>query len=186
MEEPRGRPPVGHEAHKQLLAALPVTERRLQLAGVSTAVLEGGDGPPVILLHGPGGYAAHWMRVIPGLVTTNHVIAPDLPGHGTSEVTDGLLDAGRLLTWLGELIKRTCVSPPVLLGQLLGGAIAARFAYDQGAWLSRLVLIDTFGLTQSRPAPEFAHALRQFLMQPTAQTHQSLWRYCACDLDGLR
>jgi pimeloyl-ACP methyl ester carboxylesterase len=48
------------------------------------------------------------------------------------------------------------------------------------------VLIDTFGLTQLRPAPEFAHALTQFLAQPTAQTHQSLWRHCACDLDGLR
>jgi hypothetical protein len=35
-----------------------VTERRLQLAGISTAVLEGGNGAPVVLLHGPGGYAA--------------------------------------------------------------------------------------------------------------------------------
>ena len=61
---------------------MPVTERRLQLAGVSTAVLEGGDGPPVVLLHGPGEYAAHWMRVIPDLVTTHRVVAPDLPGHG--------------------------------------------------------------------------------------------------------
>jgi pimeloyl-ACP methyl ester carboxylesterase len=165
---------------------MPVTERRLQLAGVSTAVLEGGDGPPVVLLHGPGGYAAHWLRVIPALVTTHHVVAPDLPGHGISEVTDGPLDAGRLLTWLGELIERTCVSPPALIGQLLGGAMAARFACDQGARLSRLVLINTFGLTQLRPAPEFARALTQFLVQPTEQTHQSLWRHCAFDLDGLR
>ena len=40
---------------ERLLAGMPVTERRLQLAGVSTAVLEGGDGPPVVLLHGPMG-----------------------------------------------------------------------------------------------------------------------------------
>jgi hypothetical protein len=31
---------------EQLLEGIPVTERRLELAGVSTAVLEGGDGPP--------------------------------------------------------------------------------------------------------------------------------------------
>ena len=67
---------------------MPVTERRLQLAGISTAVLEGGDGPPVMLLHGPSGYAAHWMRVIPELVATHRVIAPDLPGHGASEVVE--------------------------------------------------------------------------------------------------
>ena len=53
---------------ERLLAGIPVTERRLQLAGVSTAVLEGGDGPPIVLLHGPGEFAAKWMRVIPDLV----------------------------------------------------------------------------------------------------------------------
>ena len=69
-------------ARDQLLAGLPVTERRLELAGVSTSVLEGGEGAPIVLLHGPGGCAAHWMRVIPDLATTHRVIAPDLPGQG--------------------------------------------------------------------------------------------------------
>ena len=66
---------------------MPVTERRLLLAGISTAVLEGGDGPPVVLLHGPMANATHWMGIIPGLVATHRVIVPDLPGHGASEVT---------------------------------------------------------------------------------------------------
>ena len=78
-----GRPSAS-SARERLLATMPVTERRLELAGISTAVLEGGDGPPVVLLHGPGEYAAKWMRVIPDLVTTHRVVAPDLPGHGTS------------------------------------------------------------------------------------------------------
>jgi pimeloyl-ACP methyl ester carboxylesterase len=179
-------PPVGVDAREQLLAGLPVTERRLQLAGVSTAVLEGGDGPPVVLLHGPLGYAAHWMRVIPGLVASHRVVVPDLPGHGASEVGGGPLDAERVLAWLGELIERSCVSPPALVGQLLGGAIAARFAVDHGDRLSRLVLVDTFGLRAFEPAPEFGIALHQFLEQPTERTHQSLWRHCAFDLDSLR
>ena len=49
---------------EQLLAGLPVAERRLELAGISTAVLAGGDGPPIVLLHGPGEFAAKWLRVI--------------------------------------------------------------------------------------------------------------------------
>ena len=76
--------------------------------------------------------AAHWMRVIPGLVATHRVIAPDLPGHGASEVTgDGRIDAARVMEWLGGLIEQSCKTPPALVGQLLGGAIAARFASDQ-------------------------------------------------------
>src|SRR2546423_6476131 len=129
----------------RLLAGLAVQERRLELAGVSTAVLEGGDGPPIVLLHEQGEFAARWLRVLPELTRTNRVIAPDLPGHGSSTVTDGELDAERVLAWLGELIERTCPSPPVLVGHMLGGAIAARFAIDHSDPLCPLVLGGPFG-----------------------------------------
>ena len=182
----RQEQPAGENARRELLATMPVAERRRQLAGVSTAVLEGGSGPPLILLHGPAGYAAHWMRVIPGLVATHRVIAPDLPGHGASQFADGPLDAERVLAWLGELIEQTCASPPALVGQLLGGAIAARFASKHPGGVSRLVLIDTFGLRPFKPAPAFGLALNDFLTQPTEHTHERLWHQCAFDLDGLR
>src|SRR5688572_17152231 len=85
---------------ERLLAGVPVSERRLELAGVSTAVLEGGTGRTVVLLHGPGANAAHWMRVIPQLVGTHRVIAPDLPGQGASELTGcGELDGDRVMAW---------------------------------------------------------------------------------------
>ena len=177
---------AGEMARRELLALIPVTERRLQLAGIPTAVLEGGGGPPLVLLHGPAGHAAHWMRVIPGLVATHRVVAPDLPGHGASGLGDGPLDAERVLAWLAELIDRTCTSPPALVGQLLGGAIAARFASRHADRVSRLVLIDSFGLSAFTPAREFSLALSAFLAQPTEQTHERLWRQCAFDLDGLR
>jgi pimeloyl-ACP methyl ester carboxylesterase len=165
---------------------LPVAERRLELAGIPSAVLLGGEGPPVVLLHGPMGYGAHWMGVIPGLAQTHSVIAPDLPGHGASEAGDGALDAPRVLAWLGELIERTCPTPPVLVGQLLGGAIALRFAIERGGSLERLVLIDTFGLAPLQPAPAFGQALMQYQAEPSAATHEALWRHCAFDLDRLR
>ena len=100
------------------------------------------------------------MRVIPDLVTTHRVVAPDLPGHGASAVADGPLDADRVLAWLDELIERTCPSPPVAgRASLLGGAIAARFAVDRGDRLDRLVLVVPFGLAPFEPAPGFGAAL---------------------------
>ena len=41
------------DARERLLAGLPATEQRLRLAGIPTTALAGGDGPPVVLLHGP-------------------------------------------------------------------------------------------------------------------------------------
>jgi pimeloyl-ACP methyl ester carboxylesterase len=171
---------------ERLLDEIPLTEQRRDLAGVSTAVLEGGDGPPVVLLHGPGEFAALWSRVIPELVTTHRVIAPDLPGHGASEMPDGRLDADRVLAWLDELIARTCPSPPSLVGHLLGGAIAARFAVDHGDRIGPLVLVDAFGLSWNRPALRFAIPLAAYIARPTERTRDRFLAQCFVDFDGLR
>ena len=174
------------DAREQLLTGLEVTERRLTLGGISTSVLEGGAGPPLVLLHGPGEFAAKWMRVIPDLVTRHRVVAPDLPGHGASGADGGRLDADRIAAWLGELIERTCTAPPVLVGHVLGGAIAARFAVRRGDRLSQLVLVDTLGLGRFRPAPRFALTLIAFQARPNERTYDRFMRQCSFDLDGLR
>jgi pimeloyl-ACP methyl ester carboxylesterase len=173
-------------ARDQLLATMPVTERQLQLAGVTTAVLEGGDGPPIVLLHGPGEFAALWARVIPDLVKTNRVVAPDLPGHGASGMPDNRLDGDRVLSWLSELIERTCSSPPALVGHLLGGAIAARFASGHAEQLSEVVLVDTFGLGWNRPALRFAIPLVAYIAHPTERTRDRFLAQCFIDFDGVR
>src|SRR5262245_23950529 len=83
VEPPQAAPAaLAREALLELIAELPVKERRLELAGISTAILEGGSGAPVVLLHGPMGCAAHWKGVIPELAATHRVVVPDLPGHG--------------------------------------------------------------------------------------------------------
>ena len=181
----RGRT-AGESARERLLAGLPVTERRLSLNGVLTAVLEGGDGPPIVLLHGPGAYGAHWLHVIPRLVTTNRVIAPDLPGHGASETFDGPLDTRLISGWLDDLIECSCSIPPVVVGQTLGGAVAARFASERSDRLAALALVDTLGLSDFQPTPEFASALNEFLSAPTESTHDLLWSRCAFDLTSMR
>lgn len=177
--------PAG-DAREALLAGLPVAERRLTLAGVATAVLEGGTGAPLVLLHGPGEHATKWLRVLPDLAKRHRVIAPDLPGHGASNIEGGALDVEGVLAWLDALIERTCSEPPVLVGQIVGGAIAARYATRHGARLKALVLADALGLAPFQPAPEFGHALMEFSAQPSEENHDRLWARCAYDLDAMR
>jgi pimeloyl-ACP methyl ester carboxylesterase len=176
---------AGEDARARLLFGLPVNERRLELAGVSTAVLEGGDGPPMVLLAGE--FAAVWMRVLPDLVTTHRVIAPDLPGLGASEVPDGPLDADTPLAWLDELIDQTCAIPPVLVGRGIGGALAARFTIDHSHRVDGLVLVDTYGLDRFRPPPRMALSFIRVLLRPSERGLQRSFRnYCFVDLDGVR
>ena len=182
---PGGEHVAGKETRTRLLEAIPAAERTLELAGVRTPVLEGGEGPPVVILHGLGQFAATWSRVIPRLITTHRVIVPDLPGLGASEVEDGLLGADRVLEWLKELIEATCPSPPALVGHTVGGAIAARFAVDHSDRIDRLVLVDPFGLGAFRPAPRFALAMVGFLARPTEQTRDRFLGQCMLDLEGV-
>jgi pimeloyl-ACP methyl ester carboxylesterase len=171
-------------ARRQLLADAPVTQRFVEAAGITTAVLEGGAGPPLVLLHGPGEFAEGWVPVLPALVATHRVIAPDLPGHGASEGGD--LSGERVLVWLAEVIEQTCPAAPTLVGKTLGGAIAARLALARPDRVQRLVLVDTFGLSDLSPAPRLELALTRFLSRPSERSYDRLMAECMFDVDGLR
>lgn len=173
-------------ARQRLLARLPVREHTLELAGVSTAALEGGQGTPVVLLHGPGAHSLAWMRVIPGLVGAHRLIVPDFPAHGASAAFDGQLDVSRVVAWVAELVERTCATPPVLVGHLMGGSIAAHFAAEHPQKVRKLVLVNTMGLTEFAPMPEFGAAITGFFTEPSRRSHDQLWQHCARDLDGLK
>ena len=181
---------VTHHTSKnrgRILAGLPVKERRLRLNGIGTAVLEGGDGPPIVLLHGPEGHAPLWRPIIPGLVARHRVIAPDLPGYGSSDPVTALeLTPDRLFGWLDDLIECTCPEPPVLVGDVLGGAIAAHFACDRSDRIKSLVLVNTLGLEAFQPPPDFGQVLQDYLTDPSERTHDALWSNCAFDYDAMR
>jgi pimeloyl-ACP methyl ester carboxylesterase len=136
----------GDEARGRLLADLPVTERRLRLAGASTTLLEGGEGPPMVLLHGgtdSGGVS--WAPLIARLSETARVVVPDLPGLGESEPVVEMNEVV-FSDWLAEVVRMTCEEKPTLLTHSLLGSLAARFAIHHGELLRRLVLIGVPGV----------------------------------------
>jgi pimeloyl-ACP methyl ester carboxylesterase len=186
LEDGGGRT-VADELRRRLLAGAPVTERRLELAGVSTAVLEGGEGPPVVLLHGQGGWAGMWLPVIAGLVGAHHVVAPDLPGLGASRADQGPPGAATTLAWLGELIDRTCAAPPVLVGASLGGSIAARFAARDSDRLAGLVLMAMGGLVgKVRIPPAMMLTLVRHGVRPSERTGMAMLRQVSVDPERAR
>jgi pimeloyl-ACP methyl ester carboxylesterase len=176
---------AGRRARAEIVDALPVTERRMELAGMTTAVLEGGEGPPIVLLHGQGEFGAVWFAVIAELCERHRVIVPDLPDHGATKANDVKLDTGAVLAWLDELIDRTCRSKPVLVGHLLGGSIAARYAVEHSDRIAHLVLLDSMGLGWFRPSPKFAVPLVGFIARPSDRSRDRLFAQCFLDTDRV-
>ncbi len=171
---------------RQLLARSSATDTTITVAGVTTGVLWAGDGPPMVLLHGPGEFGGTWLPVLDDLARTHRVIAPDLPGHGASDAPDAGIDVAFLAAWLGDLIDATCPTPPVLVGRGVGGAIAAEFAARHSDRITQLVLVDTMGLAPFDPDPRFGLALHRFLGDPNQGSYERLMDFCAFDLDTAR
>jgi pimeloyl-ACP methyl ester carboxylesterase len=184
--EERGRAPAGGDSRERMLAGLPVTERRLLPAGISTVLLEGGDGPPVILLHGGiecGG--AYWAPVIPQLAVSRRLVVPDVPGLGESAPVTRL-DAAVFTDWFAALLRLTCHEKPTLIAHSLLGSLAARFAAQHGDLLRRLVIYGAPGIGPYRmPLGLRAVAIR-FSLRPSERNEERFERWAFFDLDRAR
>lgn len=96
---------------------LDCTTSRVRFAGVT-----GGEGPPVLLLHGYPQTHATWHAVAPALAARYSVIIPDLPGYGRSRVLDA-----------GPWDKRAVAAELVAMMQALGHQRFAVVGHDRGA-----------------------------------------------------
>jgi len=176
----------GSQARQRLLAGAPVTERRLMAAGVDTNVLQGGDGPPLVLLHGGiecGG--AYWAPVMGRLAQSYRVIAPDVPGLGESEPV-GRLDAATFADWLSAVIGATCVERPALVAHSLLGTLAAGFAAQGGENLRRLVVYAAPGVGPYRIPLGLRMTAIRFGLRPSEKNAERFDDWAFFDLDGAR
>jgi pimeloyl-ACP methyl ester carboxylesterase len=129
-------PPLPFEqAERRLFAAcgLQVASRRVRLANppVAVRVLEAGDGPPLVLVHGSGMSASTWAPLMPYL-GRHRLIAFDLPGFGLSDPFDY---SGRPLRWhagaqLTSLLDALDIERVPIVGTSLGGMWALCLAVD--------------------------------------------------------
>jgi 2-hydroxymuconate-semialdehyde hydrolase len=181
-----GRSLPRDEARRRMLAGATVTERRLQVAGVATSVLEGGAGPPLVLLHGAiecGG--AVWASVLPALADSHRLVVPDVPGLGESEPV-AHLDVDTFAEWLVELLRQTCPHEPTLIAHSLGGGLAARFAAAHDDVLRRLVIYAAPAIGPYRMPLGLRVVAIRFALRPSERTAERFDRYALLDLDRTR
>ena len=173
-------------ARERLLRGLPVQERRLDVNGVATVVLEGGQGPPLVLLHGgiPSG-GAYWAPVIPRLAERHRLVVPDVPGLGESEPV-ARLDPAVFANWFAALLRLTCQERPALFAHSLLGSLAARFAAQLGDLLRRLVLWGTPGIGPYRIPLGLLVTAPRFDLRPSDRNQKRFTRWAFLDPERTR
>lgn len=162
-----------------LLAGLPVRQRSTVLDHGVTTLLEGGEGPPVVLLHGAvetGG--AYWAPLIPALAQRHRVVVPDVPGLGESEpFAGGRLDQAAFDAWFLELLDQTCEDTPAVIAHSMLGSVAARFAARYGHRLSGLTIYGAPGIERHRMPLGLAFAAIMFDLRPSLANQQRFLRW---------
>jgi 2-hydroxy-6-oxonona-2,4-dienedioate hydrolase len=122
-----------HAAERRLFSAcgLVVASRRLSSADppVAVRVLEAGDGPPLVLVHGSGMSASTWAPLMAHLAG-HRLIALDLPGFGLSDAFDyrGRSLRQHAVAQLTSLLDALDVERATVVGTSLGGMWALCFA----------------------------------------------------------
>lgn len=166
----------------------------LDLGGPVHVADLGGEGRPIVLLHGIDGSHVNFLAVAPGLAAHGHVLAPDLVGFGLTPPAGRTSDLRTNLDVVVRLLA-TLDRPATVLGTSMGGLLAMLAAGRRPDLVERLVLV---GPGQPRPrgvplSPALALrfvglslpvigdvvARRRYRQGPDATAEQALARVCA-------
>ena len=152
ISEPDGPDPYGNPDRDP--AWLRIDWRRhvhtVELGSQRVNYAEIGEGPAIVFVHGLGGCWQNWLENMPRMAELGHrAIALDLPGFGGSPMpVDDVSVPG-----YGELVGEFCAALGVeactLVGNSMGGFIAAQFAVSEPTWVERLVLVSSAGISHA-------------------------------------
>jgi len=114
--------------------------RELTVDRIRLHVVEAGEGPALVLLHGLSATHANWEYTIRAFADRWHVVAPDLPGHGRSAKPDAPYTIDFYAGVIRSLGRELGIDEAVVIGNSLGGQIAIELGLAYPAWTRALVL----------------------------------------------
>lgn len=130
--------------------------RTMQAAGVEIAYLEGGQGEPLLLVHGFGADKDNWTRVAGRLTSHYRVIAVDLPGFGDSgKPIDRRYRIQDQVENLHSIIQALGLKTLHLGGSSMGGQIVASYAARYPQAVRSLWLLAPLGVATAKPSEMF-------------------------------
>lgn len=135
-------------------------QRRLEVRATGLRYFVGGDGPPLLLVHGFAGGAANFALLAPLLAGTHRVIVPDLPGHGGSTALPAAPSLAGFADRVAAVAEQEGAVPAAVVGHSMGGVVALRLAARRPELVNAVVLAAAAGIsTASRGTEAFLAAL---------------------------
>lgn len=121
----------------------------MRLSGRSVTYVDvgGGEGPPVVFLHGLGANWQNWLENLPAVARHRRAIALDLPGFGASEMPADRISISNYARIVEELCSRLELGPVALVGNSMGGFVAAEVAISYPERVERLILAAAAGIS---------------------------------------
>jgi len=120
---------------------------QIETSGATINAVRGGEGPPVLLLHGYPQTLAMWHLIAPRLTASFTVVATDLRGYGDSSKPEGREEhAGYSKRAMAadqvEVMRTLGFGSFAVLGHDRGGRVAHRMALDHPQSVTRLAVLD--------------------------------------------
>jgi pimeloyl-ACP methyl ester carboxylesterase len=122
-------------------------ERFADIKGARLRYFLGGEGSPLVLVHGLGGAASNWTELAPLLSRSHRLLVPDLPGHGGSAALPAVAGLGPFADRVALVAEREGMLPAPVVGHSLGGMVALRLALRRPRDVSAVVLAGSAGLS---------------------------------------
>ncbi len=110
-------------------------------------VIELGEGPPLVFVHGLSGSWPNWLEQLPVFAADHRVIALDLPGFGRSPMPAEEISISGYARTLDALLGKLGVDAAAVVGNSMGGFVSAELAINYPQRVERLVLVSAAGLS---------------------------------------
>jgi len=119
-------------------------ERFADVNGTRIHYLIGGEGSPVVLLHGYAQTGHMWGPLLPQLTAHHTVLVPDLRGAGGSAKPESGYDKKNMAVDIHELTSSLGLGRVEVVGHDIGLMVAYAYAAQFPQSTERLVLMDAF------------------------------------------
>ena len=120
--------------------------RRVELPGAEVSYVELGEGEPIVFVHGISGSWQNWLENLPHFARERRAIALDLPGFGASPMPSWEIDIPAYGRLLHDFCEKLGVERATVVGNSMGGFVAAEAVTAAPGHFERLVLVSAAGI----------------------------------------